>query len=256
MTQRLMLATDLDGTILGDGAALERFCRRLREDRAAVTLVYATGRTVVDVQRLVQCDELPAPDHVIGSVGTEIIAFDRCRPADEWAARVCRGWSAESIREALEAIPELELQPAEHQSAFKVSYFLEHATSKQIRRIGAQLATLQLPADVIYSGKRFVDVLPRGMNKGTAVEFLAERLEFRKNEVIACGDSANDLSMCERGFRAVLVGNADEDLIRNARHPRYHSPFAHATGVLDGVDYWTSCRRDPMPGAQSCRLAK
>jgi sucrose-6F-phosphate phosphohydrolase len=244
MRRRLLLVTDLDGTLLGDGAALERFCRWLREYRPRVTLVYATGRTVIDVRRLVRSDELPAPDHVIGSVGTEVVAFDTCQPTDGWAARAGQNWRRKSICQALAAIAELEPQPDEFQSEFKVSYFLERATAEQIRHVTAQLAAVQMSADVIYSGRRFVDVLPRGMNKGSAVEFLAQRLGFQTDEVIACGDSGNDLSMCERGFRAVLVANADEDLTRGARPPRYHSPFSHAAGVLDGIDYWTSLQRE------------
>lgn len=238
MKGRLLLATDLDGTLLGDQPALEGFSAWLQEHRASVTLVYATGRTVVDVQRLVQIGGLPAPDHIIGSVGSEVAPFETCRPAGEWTARVGNDWNRELICAALANIPRLELQPDEFQSELKVSYFLESATADQVSGVTAQLSARQLEVEVIYSGSRFIDILPRGINKGAAVEYLARHLQFQRDEVIACGDSGNDLSMCERGFRAVLVANADADLLQHARQPRYHSPFSHAAGVLDGVQFW------------------
>jgi hydroxymethylpyrimidine pyrophosphatase-like HAD family hydrolase len=54
-------------------------------------------------------------------------------------------------------------------------------------RLRETLAELDLRADVLPSGARYLDVLPAGVDKGVAVRRLGLPLP-----VVACGDSEND----------------------------------------------------------------
>jgi hydroxymethylpyrimidine pyrophosphatase-like HAD family hydrolase len=57
-----------------------------------------------------------------------------------------------------------------------------------------------------------VDILPAGCSKGSALLRLAEARGVKAEEIVAIGDNWNDVSMLEVAGRAVLMGNAPEDL--------------------------------------------
>lgn len=57
-----------------------------------------------------------------------------------------------------------------------------------------------------------VDILPAGCSKGLALMQLAADRGVKVEEIVAVGDNWNDVSMLEAAGRAVLMGNAPEDL--------------------------------------------
>jgi Cof subfamily protein (haloacid dehalogenase superfamily) len=57
-----------------------------------------------------------------------------------------------------------------------------------------------------------LDLLPRGVSKGWAVEQLANRLGIDRRETMAIGDNWNDVAMLEWAGQAVVMGNAALEL--------------------------------------------
>jgi Cof subfamily protein (haloacid dehalogenase superfamily) len=57
-----------------------------------------------------------------------------------------------------------------------------------------------------------LDLLPRGINKGWALERLAARLGVDRRETMAIGDNWNDVGMFEWAAQAVVMGNASAEL--------------------------------------------
>lgn len=57
--------------------------------------------------------------------------------------------------------------------------------------------------------KYLMEIVNPVWNKGVSVEFLAERYGIDKAEVLAVGDSTNDLSLMGRGFHGVAVGDGN-----------------------------------------------
>jgi hypothetical protein len=57
-----------------------------------------------------------------------------------------------------------------------------------------------------------VDLLPRGVSKGWALERLAGRLGVDRRETMAIGDNWNDLGMLEWAGQSVMMGNAAAEL--------------------------------------------
>jgi hypothetical protein len=57
-----------------------------------------------------------------------------------------------------------------------------------------------------------LDILPAGCSKGAALLRLAAAHGVKAEEILAIGDNWNDVSMLEVAGRAVLMGNAPEDL--------------------------------------------
>lgn len=56
----------------------------------------------------------------------------------------------------------------------------------------------------------FLELLPLGIDKAKCLEKLLERMGISRNEVIACGDGFNDLSMIEFAGLGVAMANAQQ----------------------------------------------
>lgn len=75
-----------------------------------------------------------------------------------------------------------------------------------------------------------VDITPKGIDKGTGLNALAERLGLGRDEILGIGDSHNDIPMTERVGRFAVPANAIPDLRERAD---YVSPHSHGRGVVD-----------------------
>jgi len=252
MDPRPILVTDLDGTLLGDDAALARFRDWLASRRTEHRLVYASGRHLGSIRRLIDDDVLPDPDAIVSAVGTEI--HDGSGQAWPGWLDGLRGWSGDLAREALGALSWLTLQPDEHQSPLKASYDARDMTSWRYAALRRRLEEAGLSAGFVYSGGSYLDVIPSLAGKGEATRFLARRWSVADGDVLAFGDSGNDLQLLRSGFRGTIVANALPEL-RNAVSDRvYRSPMAFADGVLDGVRHWSSVRAPGRAPSRSRRV--
>lgn len=65
--------------------------------------------------------------------------------------------------------------------------------------------------EVYKSSDCFLDVTNKGVSKGIGVKKLAEYLEIAKEEIIAVGDSDNDISMLKYAGLGIAMGNAIEE---------------------------------------------
>jgi len=69
-------------------------------------------------------------------------------------------------------------------------------------------AALGRDYSVYRSEPHFLEVLPRGIDKAASLERLLTRLNMTKDEMIACGDGYNDLSMIQYAGLGVAMENA------------------------------------------------
>jgi len=70
--------------------------------------------------------------------------------------------------------------------------------------------TSSLEIDIIESGFSFTEIVPKGVNKGTALEIVSEMLEIAFDEIIAFGDNENDIEMLQLAGTGVAMGNAPD----------------------------------------------
>lgn len=64
--------------------------------------------------------------------------------------------------------------------------------------------------EVIRTGGQFLEFLPPGVGKGAALTELMQRYAIARDEVLAIGDSENDLSMFAAAGMSVAMGSAPE----------------------------------------------
>jgi sucrose-6F-phosphate phosphohydrolase len=236
---RTLIVSDVDGTLLGDDAALVAFAGWFNQARDRVAIAYASGRSFDSVSASIANSQLPAPVAIIGNVGTQMQRYPGGEPIPDWPRAEPPTWSSGGVLETLLPLPRLEKQPEEFQSAFKVSFFLHDATAEELDEIRGALAAAGLFADLVYSSKRDLDILPRGANKGSAAAHLAQSLNVAPDNVIVCGDSGNDAAMFAHGFRGVIVANALPELKSLRSERAYLAEQTHAAGVLEGLKHWS-----------------
>ena len=152
MESRSLLVSDVDGTLLGDDAALERFADWYLGQRDWLALAYASGRFCDSIRQSVWDTSLPEPDAIIGGVGTEICIGRSDESLESWQ-RTFRGWSHQLVGQALSTFSGLELQPARFQSRYKVSYYATDLSRHSLAALQKKLDQRSLGVKIILAGE-------------------------------------------------------------------------------------------------------
>ena len=70
--------------------------------------------------------------------------------------------------------------------------------------------------NVYRSAAFFLECVPLGIDKAKSLDRLIKDLDIKREEIIACGDGYNDLSMIEFAGLGVAMANAAEDIQEKA----------------------------------------
>lgn len=71
---------------------------------------------------------------------------------------------------------------------------------------------------IIDKEYEYLDVIPKNVNKGTALEYLSNYLNIDKKEILAVGDNLNDLSLLKNAGVGIAVNNAYSELKQVANY--------------------------------------
>ncbi|AGA89933.1 HAD-superfamily hydrolase, subfamily IIB [Thioflavicoccus mobilis 8321] len=242
---RILLCTDLDRTLLPNGPAPEspaarpRFCALAGHEE--VTLAYVTGRHRELVEAAIAEYDLPAPDFVIGDVGTSLyrVTGSDWKGSVAWSTRIARDWaglSRDGLAELLVDIPGLRLQEPAKQGAFKLSWYAlpDWDQARWLPEMEQRLADAGVRPSLIWSvdetsGTGLLDLLPASATKRHAVEFLMGQEGFAATHTLCAGDSGNDIAMLASPLPAVLVANATATVRADA------IAAAEQAGTLDSL---------------------
>lgn len=233
MTQRLLICTDLDRTLLPNGRQPESpQARALFAKFVAhpeITLAYVSGRHRELVQQAIEAYQLPIPDWVVGDVGSTIyqVNANNWQHWQSWEHEISSDWhglTASDLSPLFADLAVLTLQETSKQNRYKLSYYLPLQTdiAGLQQEMTARLQAKNLNASLIYSVDEvaeigLLDVLPARATKLHAVEFLMQQQGFDNGNTIFAGDSGNDLPVLISSVPAVLVANADSDVVEQAK---------------------------------------
>ncbi|PKO35071.1 MAG: glucosylglycerol-phosphate synthase [Betaproteobacteria bacterium HGW-Betaproteobacteria-7] len=228
----MLLATDLDGTFLGGLAEHRQNLYQLISGGQDIRLVFVTGRGLEAVMPILSDPAVPVPDYIICDVGGTVVEGGTLQPVQPLQAEIDRRWPGERmVAEAMQAFAELERQTVPQQR--RCSYFCHSdALTPALAEVAATL-----DCDVLYSDSRYLDILPKGVNKGSTLAALVDLLGVPRDEVLVAGDTLNDLSMYEAGFQGVCVGESESALLAATAAQAHvlHAGDAGCGGILQAI---------------------
>lgn len=234
-----MLITDIDNTLLGDRAALRRFLATFRTTPPSLGLGVATGRPLESALRILKEWNVPLPDVLITSVGSEINYGPGLRPDIGWQNFIKYAWRRDAVEEALREIPGLILQSPENQREFKLSYNVDPDRLPPIAKIRALLKERNLSAHLIYSRQAYLDILPMRASKGRAIRYLAYKWGLPLRAFLVAGDSGNDHEMLIGDTLGVVVANHSPELASlKGNEQIYFARTAYADGIAEGMAHY------------------
>jgi glucosylglycerol-phosphate synthase len=231
----MLLATDLDGTFLAGDPEDRLSLYQTIAAHPEIKLAYVTGRSLEAVLPLLADPTLPQPDYIIADVGATLVHGDSLQPIQPLQSVVDARWPGES--QVASAIEPFGLERQDVPQARRCSYFCtpEQAANPALREIADELG-----CDLLYSAELYLDFLPKGVNKGSSLQALADWLELDHDQVLASGDTLNDLSMLSASFHGVCVGQSESALLEaTANHSRtLHANRPGCGGILEAFAHF------------------
>jgi len=252
MTPSILLATDLDRTLMPNGSQAESplarpLFRRLAK-RSEISLAYVTGRHPALVEAAIAEYALPRPAYVIADVGASIYRLD----ADAWTLRqdwvdvISAAWSGldhARLAALLQDISDLRLQEVSKQGVFKLSYYAAPLTDPAdlLQRVRERLAPSGAEVNLIWSidetrATGLLDILPATASKLHALEFLRARLGIELQKTMFAGDSGNDMAVLVSDIPSLLVANAQDAVRAEATARANPAALYLAVGGLFGMN--------------------
>ena len=246
MTRIALVVSDVDGTlvtrdkVLTDGA--KGAVKRLRDAGIGFTIVSSrptvgmrflieplaitlpvgsfNGSSIVDPklnpieQHLIPVSAAQRSLDVLNEFGVDIWLFTN----DLWLTRNPDGEYVPHEKRAIRADPTIVADFAPYLSsvckivgASSDAALLQRCEAAMQKAVGAE-------ATAVRSQSYYLDVTPPGHDKGTFVEAMAHRLRIATAAIATIGDMQNDLAMFRVSGLSIAMGNATDEIKRQASH--------------------------------------
>ncbi len=237
--QPFLLASDVDGTMLGDETGEAWLRALIASYPGAIYLALITGWHLASVQGAIRAGRLPQPQVICHTVGTEI--FD-CRDPENllgkrYATLAPVDWSPAVIYARGEGEGVRRQSFPDGLPRFQVGFDWD-GRPETLMALRTRLSWLE-NCHINPSNGCYIDVLPEAMGKGGAARFLQAEFNLPPERVVVTGDAGNDLEMFRTSFQGILPANALPELRNYATRPwHYHSSLPAGRGVLDGLRHF------------------
>ncbi|MBN1838678.1 MAG: glucosylglycerol-phosphate synthase [Campylobacterales bacterium] len=232
----VILATDLDGTLLAGPLPARRYLRELFSGNIPhAKLIFVTGRGLESILPVLNDPMVPRPDYIIADVGATVLYGDTLLPIFPLQQEISDRWpGTQVVLDALSTFDYLERQsvPQERRCSFLVR---EGLIDDRLREVVEALG-----CELLFSAQKYLDVLPKGTGKGSTLKKLCEHFNFNANSVVTAGDTLNDLSMFQERFSSIVVGGAEPALIHAVRDCEgvYLSCAEGCAGIVEGLKHY------------------
>jgi sucrose-phosphate synthase len=237
----LFIISDVDGTLL-DGEnteGLQEFTEWIKERREKVVFGLASGRNRYMTEAVFTKYDLPKPDILICSAGSEIYYTDKFIPDKGWESHINRQWKRSALQTALSEFPGIHLQEQDAQWRFKLSYYVDaHFNENTLANLYKFLDDRKLKTRILLTENRYLDFLPYRASKGSAVRYLSNKWKIPLEQFITAGNSGNDEDMLKGKSNGIVVANYSPELERLRKHKLiYFTKRNLAKGVLEGIQH-------------------
>lgn len=242
--------SDLDQNLLGDLDVLKPFIEVIKDNRKCAKFGIATGRRLDSALQQLKLANIPQPDVLITSQGTEIYYAPNLARDTAWAEHIDHLWQPWAVKRVLADLPGIKLQPRHEQSRFKISYYIDPRKAPNANDILRLLHQHDITANVLLSFGLFLDIIPIRASKGYALRWFADHWDIPLEHILVAGGSGADEDMMRGKTLAVVVANRhDEELSELMDTERvYFAKKPFAGGIIEAIEYYDffgSCRVPP-----------
>ena len=234
------IVSSMDQNLLGDLESLKELLNVLAKKRKNISFCIATGRRLDSALRVLRQHNIPQPDALITSMGTEIYYSPELTRDVAWTNHINYLWNRQRVVSLLTELSGLTLQPKEQQSAYKISYFYDPNVAPSVDEIKKILLQNEQTVHVIFSFGQFLDIVPVRASKGYALRWFAQQQDIPLNRILTAGGSGGDEDMMLGNTLSVVVANRHtEELSKFSEvEPIYFSEKQFAAGILDGLNHY------------------
>ena len=235
------LITDIDGTLVdgGNTTGLNELKQWIYKNDSDIGFGLASGRNLELVNKAIKEYQLPEPDILICSAGSEIFYTPEHEPDKGWESHISYLWKRNEIENLLIDFPKLTLQENAAQREFKLSYYVgKDFTDDDLNAIHRILNEHKLRAKLLLTENKFLDILPFRASKGNAIRFLSNKWKTPVEKFLTAGNSGNDIDMLKGRVKGIVVANHSPEMrpLRNLKNI-YFAQKNLSEGVLEGITY-------------------
>jgi len=238
------IISDLDGTLIDGNQVdgLNELKQWVAAHKGKVVFGVASGRNKELAREAFANYDLPDPDILICSAGSEIYYTDHFIPDNGWESHIDYQWKRDELEAELSKFPGIRLQEAAAQWRFKLSYYVDdNFDDDDMADLYKFLDDRKLRAKILLTENKYLDILPFRASKGNAVRYLSYKWKIPLEHIITAGNSGNDKDMLTGKTKGIVVANYSpelEELKENkfvyfTRHPL-------SMGVLEGIKFHNS----------------
>ncbi len=241
---KAFIISDLDGTLV-DGKkcdGLPELKKWLDERKDAVVFGLASGRNKEITRQAMEEYDLPTPDILICSAGSEIYYTDKFIADNGYESHIDYQWKRNELQNALSKFPGIRLQEPAAQWRYKLSYYVNNNFSEDdMANLHKFLDDRKLRARVLLTENRYLDFLPFRASKGSAVRYLSYKWKLPLQHIITAGNSGNDIDMLKGKTKGIVVANYSPELEELRKNKSiYFAKQVLCKGVMEGIQHHLS----------------
>lgn len=234
-----LLICDVDNTLIGDSQALQNLLNIIHSTQGKIGFGVATGRNIDSTVKILNENNIPTPDLLITSVGSEIHYGHRMTEDTDWQKHINYRWKPATTRKLMKQFTGLKLQAASEQREYKISYNVNPDKVPPMREISAYLRQHDIHVKLVYSHQAYLDVMPIRASKGLAVRYIGMKWGIGPERILVIGDSGNDEEMLKGNTLGVVVGNYSKELSKlKSRDLIYFARQPYANGIIEGIKHY------------------
>ncbi len=245
-----LIVSDIDGTLVPDGGGPEainpEYFEAIKELKSkGIMVVLASGRQYTSMRRVFH----PVEDELlyISQGGTMVFEHGQVIYSTPLSSEVCK-----RIVTDIEHLPECDAMVCGMKSVYvenedsKLYRWMKDCYRYDIEAVGERITSMDdeivkvsvfsrndtagddgkewfIPKwskelQVSLAGIQWIDLVPQGTGKGSALSFIQKRYGITKNETMVFGDNYNDIDMFGQAGISYAVDNADKQVKKHATH--------------------------------------
>jgi sucrose-phosphate synthase len=239
-----LIICDIDGTLLHpetNNPGLKKLLQYINNRPNNIAFALASGRSLDSINQFLKFYNVPTPDILISSVGTEIYYpnSNEFHLDKKWCKYIGGRWKRDQIFAALKDINWLHLQgDLGSQNQYKISFDYKKS-DYNLEEIKTSLGKLYYLVNIISSQDKYLDIIPRRASKGKSIKYICRKWNIPIKSTFAAGDSGNDIDMFMPSVKSIIVKNHTKELIPYLHlHNNYLSQGIAAEGVLEGLKHF------------------